>query len=54
MIIWRFTDGKLGHENQTSGLVDALHALQQDITVFDISISTLPSSRMLLLKAMLR
>jgi len=54
MIIWRFTDGKLGHENQTSGLVDALHALQQDITVFDIPIATLPSSRMLLLKAMFR
>jgi len=25
-VIWRFTDGKVGHENQSQGLVDALQA----------------------------
>ena len=53
MIIWRFTDGKLGHENQTSGLVAAI-GNKHDVRVIDIRVDALPSSRMLLLKALFR
>ena len=53
MIIWRFTDGKLGHENQTSGLVTAL-GNKHEVRVIDIRVDALPSSRMLLLKALFR
>ena len=53
MIIWRFTDGKLGHENQTSGLVAAL-GLKRDSRVIDVPIASLPSSPKLLLLALFR
>ena len=53
MIIWRFTDGKLGHENQTAGLVTALKN-KRAVSVFDIQIGTLPSTPLLLLKALFR
>jgi mitochondrial fission protein ELM1 len=53
MIIWRFTDGKLGHENQTSGLVAAL-GNKHEVHVIDIRVDALPSSRLLLLKALFR
>lgn len=35
MVIWRFTDGKPGHENQTLGLIQALSD-ERDVKVFDI------------------
>jgi len=54
MIIWRFTDGKLGHENQTAGLVSALRAIQGDVTVIDIPVCTLPTSGTLLFRAFFR
>jgi mitochondrial fission protein ELM1 len=53
MIIWRFTDGKLGHENQTSGLVAALGD-RENVRVFDIRVDMLPSARRLLLNALFR
>ena len=53
MIIWRFTDGKLGHENQTSGLVAAI-GLKRDVTVIDVPVASLPSSSKLLLKGLFR
>ena len=46
-------DGKLGHENQTRGLVTAL-ANKHEVRVIDIRVDMLPSSRMLLLKALFR
>ena len=52
-IIWRFTDGKQGHENQTAGLVTALKN-KRAVSVFDIQIGTLPSTPLLLLKALFR
>ena len=53
MIIWRFKDGKLGHENQTSGLVEALKK-RRELVVYDIPTTSLPSSRSLLLRALFR
>ena len=53
MIIWRFTDGKLGHENQTDGLVAALGD-RENVRVFDIQVDMLPSTRRLLLNALFR
>lgn len=35
LVIWRFTDGKPGHENQTSGLIQALSD-HREVSVFDI------------------
>ncbi|MDX5411056.1 MAG: mitochondrial fission ELM1 family protein, partial [Thauera sp.] len=35
LIVWRFTDGKPGHENQTAGLVQALQAYRP-VEVHDI------------------
>lgn len=35
LIVWRFTDGKPGHENQTAGLVQALQA-HRPVEVHDI------------------
>ena len=35
MIIWKFNDGKPGHENQSNGLVAAL-SIEQDIQVIDV------------------
>ena len=53
MIIWRFTDGKLGHENQSAGLVSALRRTQK-VNLIDFSVDILPSSCVLLLKSMFR
>ena len=52
-IIWRFTDGKQGHENQTSGLVAAL-GCKRVIKVFDVPVSSLPSTPRLMFQALLR
>ncbi len=35
MVIWRFSDGKPGHDNQSLGLVNALGSLRS-VTVFDV------------------
>ena len=53
MIIWRFTDGKLGHENQSAGLVSALRRTQK-VNLIDFPVDILPSSCVLLLKSMFR
>ena len=53
MIIWRFTDGKLGHENQSAGLVSALSRTQK-VNLIDFPVDILPSSCVLLLKSMFR
>ena len=53
MIIWRFTDGKLGHENQSAGLVSALRRTQK-VNLIDFPFDILPSSCVLLLKSMFR
>jgi len=37
-VIWRFRDGKRGHENQSAGLVEAL-AERHAVSVHDISVS---------------
>ena len=41
MIIWKFNDGKPGHENQTNGLVAALNSTQE-VQVFEVPIIGLP------------
>ncbi|MBC8523150.1 mitochondrial fission ELM1 family protein [PVC group bacterium] len=53
MIIWRFTDGKLGHENQTNGLVSAL-GKQVDVVVEDIAVPKLPNPISLFLRFLFR
>lgn len=53
MIIWRFKDGILGHENQTMGLVEALKK-QRELQVYDIPSSSLPTSLSLLFSALFR
>ncbi|NOY65985.1 MAG: hypothetical protein GXP13_01070 [Gammaproteobacteria bacterium] len=35
LVIWRFIDGKPGHENQTQGLIQAL-SKKADVKVFDV------------------
>ncbi len=37
MIIWRLTDGKAGHENQTAGLVAAMKRLRSGVQCHDVS-----------------
>jgi uncharacterized protein len=36
MIIWRLTDGRAGHENQTSGLVEAMQRLRSGVQCHDV------------------
>ena len=51
LVIWRFTDGKPGHENQTLGLVMAL-AEQADVKVYNIEpISTWQAAKHILKKS---
>jgi len=53
MIIWRFKDGKPGHENQTTGL-DAALGNTREIKVFDIPVLGLPMFPTLLLYWLVR
>ena len=43
MVVWRFTDGKAGHENQTAGLLEALHR-RVPVIVHDVQADTCRSS----------
>lgn len=43
LIVWRFIDGKPGHENQTAGLVQALQALRP-VEVHDIPAPNSPAA----------
>jgi mitochondrial fission protein ELM1 len=40
LVVWRFSDGKAGHENQSQGLVDALRQLR---TIETITLEPLPA-----------